>query len=449
MNMIDIITKKRDGQVLSYDDFKWWIDGYLKGDITDYQSSALLMAMYLNGLNDEETFDLTDVMLHSGEVIDLSGINGKKVDKHSTGGVGDKTTLVVAPVLAAAGLKVAKMSGRGLGHTGGTLDKLESIPGLSVEKTTAEFIRQVNKEGLAIISQSEELVPADRKLYALRDVTATVDSTQLIAASIMSKKLATGADVIVLDVKYGSGAFMKTPEEAKNLAEQMIRIGNGHGKRIAAVITSMESPLGFAVGNALEVDEAVDSLQGKGPMDLYLLVQVLAGEIIYQSGLKHMRMDAYTYVNELLESNKSWKKFLAMVKSQGGDISSIKSGHLTNADYTMEIGSVAEGYIRKVDALTIGCAARDLGAGRLTKEDDIDINAGIVIHKKVGNYVHIGDPIATVYCKNIYQATEVAAKILRAFEIVPDEIQPEQLIYGIVDKDGFIPWIDILNGIQA
>ncbi|MGI5825306.1 MAG: thymidine phosphorylase [Bacillota bacterium] len=447
MNMIDIITKKRDKQELSYDDLKWWIDGYLTGEITDYQSSALLMAMYLNGLTDEETFDLTEIMMHSGQTIDLSGINGRKVDKHSTGGVGDKTTLVIAPVLAAAGLKVAKMSGRGLGHTGGTLDKLEAIPGFSVEKSTSDFIRQVNKEGLAVISQSAELVPADQKLYALRDVTATVDSTPLIAASIMSKKLATGADVIVLDVKYGSGAFMKTPEAAKELAEQMIRIGLRHGRMVAAVITSMESPLGFAVGNALEVDEAIDSLQGKGPMDLYLLVQVLAGEIIYQSGFKHMRRDAYTYVNELLESNKSWKKFLALVKAQGGDIGAVKEGHITKAEYTMEIGSVAEGYIRRVDALTIGCAARDLGAGRFTKEEEIDINAGIVVHKKVGNYVHIGDPIATVYCKDIYQATEVAAKIMRAFEIVPNEIQPEQLIYGIVDRDGFIPWSEVLKGI--
>ena len=448
MNMIDIITKKRDKQELGFDELKWWIDGYLAGEISDYQSSALLMAMYLNGLTDEETFNLTEIMMHSGEVIDLSSISGKKVDKHSTGGVGDKTTLVVAPVLAAAGLKVAKMSGRGLGHTGGTLDKLESIPGLSVEKNTADFIRQVNREGLAVISQSAELVPADKKLYALRDVTATVESTPLIAASIMSKKLATGADVIVLDVKYGSGAFMKTPEAAKNLAEQMIRIGTRHGKLVAAVITAMESPLGFAVGNALEVDEAVDSLQGKGPMDLYLLVQVLAGEIIYQSGFKHSRFDAYTHVNELLESGKAWKKFLALVKAQGGDVAAVKAGHLTNAQYKMEIGSVAEGYIRRVDAMAIGCAARDLGAGRLTKEDTIDIDAGIVVHKKVGNYIHIGDPLATVYCKNVYQATEVAASVMRAFEIVPDEIQPEQLIYGIVDRNGFIPWQQILNGMQ-
>ncbi len=448
MNMIDIITKKRDKQELGFDELKWWIDGYLAGEISDYQSSALLMAMYLNGLTDEETFNLTEIMMHSGEVIDLSSISGKKVDKHSTGGVGDKTTLVVAPVLAAAGLKVAKMSGRGLGHTGGTLDKLESIPGLSVEKNTADFIRQVNREGLAVISQSAELVPADKKLYALRDVTATVESTPLIAASIMSKKLATGADVIVLDVKYGSGAFMKTPEAAKNLAEQMIRIGTRHGKLVAAVITAMESPLGFAVGNALEVDEAIDSLQGKGPMDLYLLVQVLAGEIIYQSGFKHSRFDAYTHVNELLESGKAWKKFLALVKAQGGDVVAVKAGHLTNAQYKMEIGSVAEGYIRRVDAMAIGCAARDLGAGRLTKEDTIDIDAGIVVHKKVGNYIHIGDPLATVYCKNVYQATEVAASVMRAFEIVPDEIQPEQLIYGIVDRNGFIPWQQILNGMQ-
>lgn len=448
MNMIDIITKKRDKQELGFDELKWWIDGYLAGEISDYQSSALLMAMYLNGLTDEETFNLTEIMMHSGEVIDLSSISGKKVDKHSTGGVGDKTTLVVAPVLAAAGLKVAKMSGRGLGHTGGTLDKLESIPGLSVEKNTADFIRQVNREGLAVISQSAELVPADKKLYALRDVTATVESTPLIAASIMSKKLATGADVIVLDVKYGSGAFMKTPEAAKNLAEQMIRIGTRHGKLVAAVITAMESPLGFAVGNALEVDEAIDSLQGKGPMDLYLLVQVLAGEIIYQSGFKHSRFDAYTHVNELLESGKAWKKFLALVKAQGGDVAAVKAGHLTNAQYKMEIGSVAEGYIRRVDAMAIGCAARDLGAGRLTKEDTIDIDAGIVVHKKVGNYIHIGDPLATVYCKNVYQATEVAASVMRAFEIVPDEIQPEQLIYGIVDRNGFIPWQQILNGMQ-
>lgn len=449
MNICDIIAKKRDKQVLSYEDIKFWIDGYLAGDVTDYQSSALLMAIYLNGLTDEETFALTDVMMNSGEIIDLSCISGKKVDKHSTGGVGDKTSLVVAPVLAAAGLKVAKMSGRGLGHTGGTLDKLESIPGFSVEKTTEAFIKQVNREGLAIISQSADMVPADKKLYALRDVTATVGSLPLIAASVMSKKLATGADVIVLDVKYGSGAFMKTPEAAKELAELMIKIGSTHNKMVAAVISSMESPLGFAVGNALEVDEAIDSLQGKGPMDLYLLVQVLAGEIIYQSGLKHMRIAAYTYVNELLESQKAWKKFLAMVRAQGGDVETVRDNKLTNSDYTMDICSVAEGYIRRVDALAVGCAARDLGAGRMTKEDDVDANAGIKVHKKVGNYVHIGDPLATIYCNNVHQATEIANAVLRAFEIGPAEVQPEQLIYGIVDREGFIPWADILNGAQV
>lgn len=447
MNICDIIAKKRDMRILSYDEIKFWIDGYLNGDITDYQSSAMLMAMYLNGLNDEETFALTEVMLHSGDTVDLSSISGKKVDKHSTGGVGDKTSLVVAPVLAAAGLKVAKMSGRGLGHTGGTLDKLEAIPGFSVEKTPEAFIKQVNKEGLAIISQSEELVPADKKLYALRDVTATVESVPLIAASIMSKKLATGADVIVLDVKYGSGAFMKSPEEAKKLAEQMIKIGMKHGKMVAAVISSMESPLGFAVGNALEVDEAVETLQGKGPLDLYLLVQVLAGEIIYQSGYKHMRMAAYTYVNELLESKKAWKKFLAMVKYQGGDVEAVKKGSLTNAKYEMEITSVAEGYIRKVDALTVGCAARDLGAGRRTKEDEINMNAGIKVHQKVGNYVHINDVLATVYCDDVKQAAGVATDILRAFEIVPGEAA-EQLIYGIVDRDGFKYWSEILAEAQ-
>ena len=448
MNICDIIAKKRDRQVLSNEEIKFWIDGYLNGTVTDYQSSAMLMAMYLNGLNDEETFALTDVMLHSGNTVDLSSITGKKVDKHSTGGVGDKTSLVVAPVLAAAGLKVAKMSGRGLGHTGGTLDKLESIPGFSVEKTPEAFVKQVNKEGLAIISQSGELVPADKKLYALRDVTATVDSIPLIAASIMSKKLATGADVIVLDVKYGSGAFMKTPEEAKELAEQMIKIGMHHGKMVAAVISSMESPLGFAVGNALEVDEAIETLQGKGPLDLYLLVQVLAGEIIYQSGYKHMRMAAYTYVNELLESNKSWKKFLAMVKHQGGDVDAVKNGLLTNAKYEMEITSVAEGYIRKVDALSIGCAARDLGAGRMTKEDEINMNAGIKVQQKVGNYVHINDVLATIYCDDVKQAADVATNILRAFEIVPNETPSEQLIYGIVDREGFKSWAEILEEAQ-
>lgn len=445
MNMIDIITKKRDGFALSREELQWWVEGYLAEEIPDYQSAALLMAMYLNGMSDEETFDLTEVMLHSGRVIDLKGVSGKKVDKHSTGGVGDKTTLVVAPVLAAAGLKVAKMSGRGLGHTGGTLDKLESIPGVSCEESIETFIHQVNREGLAVISQSPELVPADKKLYALRDVTGTVSSIPLIAASVMSKKLAVGADVIVLDVKYGSGAFMKTPERARQLAEEMIRIGTRHGKIVAAVITSMESPLGFAVGNALEVDEAMDSLQGKGPMDLYLLVQVLAGEIIYQSGVKHMRMDAYTLVNELLESNRSWKKFLAMVKAQGGDIGILKEGHLTKAEYHMEIASIAEGYIRRVDALGIGCAARDLGAGRLKKDDPIDQNAGIVVHKKVGNYVKIGEPLATVYCRGVHQATEVAAQVMSAFEIVPNPVLPEQLIYGIVDRNGFLPWGDIVN----
>ena len=448
MRIYDVIKKKRDGFELSREEIEFFIKGYVDGSIYDYQASALCMAIFFKGMTEKETAYLTLAMANSGDTVDLSRFGDKTVDKHSTGGVGDKTTLIVAPIVASLGCVMAKMSGRGLGHTGGTVDKLESIKGFNVELSPEEFFKQVEKNGVAVVGQSGNLTPADKKLYALRDVTATVDSIPLIAASIMSKKLATGADVIVLDVKYGSGAFMKTPEEAKELAEQMIKIGMHHGKMVAAVISSMESPLGFAVGNALEVDEAIETLQGKGPLDLYLLVQVLAGEIIYQSGYKHMRMAAYTYVNELLESNKSWKKFLAMVKHQGGDVDAVKNGLLTNAKYEMEITSVAEGYIRKVDALSIGCAARDLGAGRMTKEDEINMNAGIKVQQKVGNYVHINDVLATIYCDDVKQAADVATNILRAFEIVPNETPSEQLIYGIVDREGFKSWAEILEEAQ-
>ncbi len=443
--MYDLIGKKRDKFELTKEEIKFWVDGYVKGDIPDYQSSAMLMAIYLNGMTEMETNYLVDAMVYSGDVLDLSAIDGIKVDKHSSGGVGDKTTLIVAPILAAGGLKVAKMSGRGLGHTGGTLDKMEAIPGLHVDLTAEEFVAQVKKIGIAVIAQSANLVPADKKLYHLRDVTATVGSLPLIAASIMSKKLATGSEVIVLDVKYGTGAFMETKEDALELATAMVKIGTHYGRKTAAVLSNMSTPLGKNVGNALEVDEAVAVLNGEGSADLKKLVLVLAGEIIHQINPAAGRLDAFGKAERVLEHGKAWRCFLEMVQAQGGDVSVFQKGPLTQAPYVIKLPAVEEGYIKKIDALAVGNAARNLGAGRAKIDDVLDYNAGIVLEKTVGDYVEKGDTLAYIYASDILKATQVGEALLDVVEMSADAVTREALIYGIVDANGFTHWADALK----
>ncbi|MCL1816527.1 MAG: thymidine phosphorylase [Clostridiales bacterium] len=394
MNMTDIIRKKRDGAKLSTKEIRFWIDNYVEKKIPDYQSAALLMAIYFSGLTVEETVELTFAMRDSGALVDLSPIGGVKVDKHSTGGVGDKTTLVVAPIIAAAGLKVAKMSGRSLDFTGGTLDKLESIKDLRVGLTLEEFIRQVNKCGVAIIGQTAELAYADKLLYALRDVTATVDSVSLIAASIMSKKLAVGADVLVLDIKYGSGAFFKTSEAASEAANIMVGIGRAAGQHTTAIISAMEQPLGQAVGNALEVIEAVQVLGNKGPADVRELSLALAAEAIYLAGFMKSRKEAMVKAGMLLDSGAALGKFKEMIEAQGGDSD---FAHLPISRLKIPYYAKESGYICKLDAELIGRVALALGAGRSVKEAAIDHSAGIFLLHKLGDYVHKGEEIALLH----------------------------------------------------
>ncbi|KXK38868.1 MAG: pyrimidine-nucleoside phosphorylase [Saprospiraceae bacterium] len=396
--MVELIKKKRDGHILTTDEIKSIVAGFVDGSIPDYQIAAWLMAVFFQGMNDEETAALTDAMMRSGELIDLSPIPGIKVDKHSTGGVGDKTTLVLGPLVAAAGVVVAKMSGRGLGHTGGTLDKLESIPGFKVEMSPAEFVEKVLKHHIAICSQNERLVPADKQLYALRDVTGTVDNISLIASSVMSKKLACGADAIVIDLKVGDGAFIKTIEDAEKLAKIMIATAQRMGRQLIAVISGMEEPLGHAIGNALEVKEAIETLKGHGPEDLTELclslgsyMMMLAGKITdYEAGKDTLR--------RLIADGKALDKLVELVQSQGGDADYIlHPERFEMAAYSKVYTAPQSGYISHLSAMDIGLASVKLGAGRETKESPIDYSAGIIMHKKVGDYVEQGDNLATLY----------------------------------------------------
>lgn len=437
--MFDILAKKRDGKKLWNSEIAYWIKGCADGSIPDYQSSALLMAAYINGMDDEEMVDLTLAMLHSGQTVDLSDIEGIKVDKHSTGGVGDKTTLVIAPILAAAGLIVSKMSGRGLGHTGGTLDKLESIPGFKTQLTIEELKQQLKEIGLAVISQTDTLVPADRTLYALRDVTATVSSIPFIASSIMSKKLALGGDVIVLDCKYGSGAFMTDLQDSIELAKAMVKIGTAAGKQTSALITSMEQPLGDRVGNALEVMEAIDTLNGKGPEDFSRLCLNLAGEIIYQAGKATNREKSVQLAKEILKGGKAKEKFKQLLQAQGGDISVIEDfSQLPQADCVTSYYTRQSGYIQKIDAAKVGQAALILGAGRVKKNDDIDLAAGILFLAKTGAKIESGGQIAFLYSANQNQAQKAVQLLDEAIVITPQEPVIPRLIAGYVTKDGFI-----------
>lgn len=398
MRMVDIIEKKRDGQELTTAKINFFIEGYTKGEIPDYQASALAMAIYFQDMNDRERADLTRAMVESGDTIDLSAIDGVKVDKHSTGGVGDTTTLVLAPLVASLGVPVAKMSGRGLGHTGGTIDKLESIAGFHVELTREQFIDLVNRDKVAVIGQSDNLTPADKKLYALRDVTGTVNSIPLIASSIMSKKIAAGADAIVLDVKTGDGAFMKTQEDAEELAHAMVRIGNHVGRKTIAIISDMSQPLGFAIGNALEVKEAIETLQGKGPKDLTELVLTLGSQMVILAGKAKTSEEAKEMLLDAIHNGKALAKFKEFLANQGGDASIVDDlTKLPQAKYKIELPAKQSGYISRMVADEIGVASMILGAGRATKEDVIDLAVGLVLHKKVGDKVEEGESILTIY----------------------------------------------------
>lgn len=433
MRMVDLIEKKRDGQELTTKEIQFFIDGYTKGIIPDYQASALAMAIYFQDMNDRERGDLTMAMVNSGETIDLSAIAGVKVDKHSTGGVGDTTTLVLAPLVAALDIPVAKMSGRGLGHTGGTIDKLEAVKGFHVEISKEQFIDLVNRDKVAVIGQSGNLTPADKKLYALRDVTGTVNSIPLIASSIMSKKIAAGADAIVLDVKTGAGAFMKTDEDAAELAQAMVRIGNSVGRKTMAVISDMSQPLGHAIGNALEVQEAIDTLRGKGPADLTELTLVLGSQMVVLAKKTNSLEEARKMLEEVIANGKALEKFKLFLTNQGGDASIVEHPErLPQAKYKVEVPAKTAGVVSNIVADEIGVAAMLLGAGRATKDDQIDLAVGLMLHKKVGDKVNVGDSLVTIYA-NREDLASVIDKIYSNIAISDRAVAPK-LIHRIITE---------------
>jgi len=436
LRMYDIILKKRQGQELTAGEIKFFVDGYTGGNIPDYQAAALLMAIYFRGLSAGETAELTMAMCDSGERADLSAIPGIKVDKHSTGGVGDKATLVLVPMVAAAGVPVAKMSGRGLGHTGGTVDKLEAIPGFRVVMEPAAFINQVRRVGAAVVAQTGYLAPADKLLYALRDVTATVDSIPLIASSVMSKKIAAGADAIVLDVKVGSGAFMRGVEEAFNLARSMVEIGNRAGRRTVALITAMDQPLGYAVGNALEVAEAISTLKGHGPEDLLEICLELGAMMLLLAGKAGDVAEGRDKLVKLLESGRALEKFEEIVSAQSGDSRVTKEeGLLPAAKIKAEVVAPLAGYIQAIQAERIGRAAMLLGAGRERKESQIDLSAGLVLHKKVGEMVNAGEPLAVLHTNTQERLAEVINIVTSAYTIGNLKPEPRPLVYGTVPEN--------------
>lgn len=433
MRMVDIIEKKRDGKSLSTEEIEFFIKGYTNGDIPDYQTSSLAMAIFFQDMNDEERAALTMAMVNSGDVIDLSKINGIKVDKHSTGGVGDTTTLVLAPLVAAVGVPVAKMSGRGLGHTGGTIDKLESIKGFHVEISEDDFIKLVNENQVAVIGQSGNLTPADKKLYALRDVTGTVNSIPLIASSIMSKKIAAGADAIVLDVKTGNGAFMKTLEDAEALAHAMVSIGNNVGRNTMAIISDMSQPLGRAIGNALELKEAIDTLNGKGPEDLTELVLTLGSQMVVLANRAITLEEARQLLNEAIENGSALEKFKTFLENQGGDASVVDAPELLpTATYQIEYKAQSSGVVSELIANEIGVASMMLGAGRQTKEDEIDLSVGIVLNKKVGDVVKEGESLLTIH-SNRENVDDVIKKLDESIEIQAQATTPT-LIHKIITE---------------
>lgn len=433
MRMVDIIEKKRDGGELTTEEINFFIEGYTNGSIPDYQASSLAMAIYFQDMTDRERADLTMAMVKSGETIDLSAIDGIKVDKHSTGGVGDTTTLVLAPLVASLDVPVAKMSGRGLGHTGGTIDKLESVDGFHVELEKDEFIDLVNKNKVAVMGQSGNLTPADKKLYALRDVTGTVNSIPLIASSIMSKKIAAGADAIVLDVKTGSGAFMKTEEDSEKLAHAMVKIGNNVGRNTMAIISDMSQPLGFAIGNALEVKEAIDTLKGNGPEDLTELVLTLGSQMVVLSKKAKTLEEAREKLLESIKNGKALEKFKTFLKNQGGDEAVVDNPEkLPQAKYKIPVPAKRSGFVSNMVADQIGIAAMLLGAGRATKEDKIDLAVGLVLNKKVGDKVEKGESLMTIY-SNREDVEDVKKKIYENIEI-SDYAEKPILIHKIITE---------------
>lgn len=436
MRMYDIIAKKRDGEELCREELQFAVSGYTDGSIPDYQMSALLMAIYLKGMTPQETAVLTDCMARSGDMVNLSAIKGVKVDKHSTGGVGDKTTLVVGPLVAACGVKMAKMSGRGLGHTGGTVDKMEAIPGMKTALDQKDFFAQVSKIGIAVIGQSGNLAPADKKMYALRDVTATIGCIPLIASSIMSKKLAAGSDAILLDVKTGNGAFMKTLEDSIALAQAMVAIGEHNGRRTAALVTDMDTPLGFAVGNSMEVAEAVETLQGHGPEDFTTVCLDLSGGLLELSGMGSYEQ-CRALACEMMKNQKGLAKLREMVLAQGGDVSVIDDvTRFEQAEVRYEVKSVEAGYLSRTDTEKIGISAVLLGAGRETKEDAIDFSAGITLRKKTGDKVEKGETLAVFYTSSLEKAQNAEKLYLSALtfsETKPNEIP---LVLAKITKEG-------------
>lgn len=433
MNAVDIICKKRDGKELSEAEIEFFIKAYLSGEIPDYQASALLMAIYFRHMSEEETFNLTKVMLHSGDIVDLSDIHGTKVDKHSTGGVGDKVTLIVAPIAASCGIPIAKMSGRGLGFTGGTIDKLESIPGFKTTIEPADFHRQVNEIGIAVIGQSGHIAPADKKLYALRDVTATVENLSLIASSIMSKKLAAGSDAILLDVKCGKGAFMKSEEDAKALAELMCKIGSSQGKKTAAIISDMSEPLGHAVGNSLEVIEAIELLKGNIKGDLLKLCLNISAAMIYLGGGATGIEEGFALAENAISSGRALQKLAEMIEYQGGNKLVIDDYSLfPKAEIYSEIKAESSGYIESIDAEYIGLASQHSGAGRASKDDEIDHSAGIRLLAKRGYKLEPSDAIAIVYSSDEKKLKQACDEVLRAYTISDCEPKSEPLIRTMI-----------------
>ena len=433
MRMYDIIMKKRNGAELTAEEIGFFVEGYTRGEIPDYQASALMMAIYFRKMTRRETAALTMAMAHSGDTLDLSAVRGIKVDKHSTGGVGDKTSLALAPMAAACGIPVAKMSGRGLGHTGGTIDKLESFPGFTTALTTERFIENVNKIGIAIMGQTAELAPADKKLYALRDVTATVDNMSLIASSIMSKKLAAGADAIVLDVKTGSGAFMKEEADAEALAEEMVRIGTDAGRKTSAVISDMDQPLGYAVGNALEVKEAIDALKGEGPADFMELCYTLGSQMLLAGGRAGSRKEARGMLEEAVRTGRALKKLEEFVAAQGGNPAAVyDTDLLPKARLVQPVPAPKSGYVSRIVCDEVGICSLILGGGRETKDSGIDLSVGLILRRKVGDRVEEGEPLAVLHANDPEKAEAARKRLLMACEISETEPAKRPLIRKIL-----------------
>lgn len=435
MRMYDLIMKKRNGKALSKEEIDYMVSGYTKGEIPDYQMSAMMMAIYFVGMNEEETLFLTMAMAESGDMLDLSSISGIKVDKHSTGGVGDKTSLALAPMVAACGVKIAKMSGRGLGHTGGTIDKLESFKGFSTEISIQQFLKNVDEIGIAIMGQTKELAPADKKLYALRDVTATVDNMSLIASSIMSKKLAAGADAIVLDVKTGSGAFMKRQEDAYALAKEMVRIGQNAGRNTVAVISDMDQPLGNAVGNALEVKEAIDTLQGKGAEDFTRLCYTLGSYMLVMGGKAENEEQGRKMLKKVIADGSALNKLAQFVKAQGGEESMVYHPELLpKASLIEPIYAPRDGWVDKLVCDEVGICSLILGGGRETKESVIDLSVGIELKKKIGNYVKKGEVLAYLHANDRAKLAAAKERLLNAYQIGGEERKTNSIIIDVVKQ---------------